>query len=195
MQKKLFSDYGYFYQRKDGEFFDGLKQGFIDKSLIIDRLDFIKAYKAYLGDPAAARRTSETILFREDIFYEIMHDIDKYQEMFFSYLLFDRMVNIENEFKTKSDLLSKYGYSLLYGKWAVIASIGIVKPLLENDPTKIFEQAERLVDERLEMWKKFDNFVKEKRKETKYFSEGQTNYELYYKINLLDEDIREYFLR
>ena len=195
LQKKLFSEFGYFYQRKDGEFFDGLKQGFVNKMLVIDRLDFIKAYKAYLGDPAAARRTSETILFREDIFYEIMHDIEKYRDMLFAYILFDRMVNIENGFKTKSDSLSKYGYSLLYGKWAVIASIGIVKPLLEDDPIKFFEQAKSLVDQRLEMWKKFDDFVKEKRKDTKYFSEGQTNYELYYKINLLDEDIREYFLQ
>jgi hypothetical protein len=195
LQEKYFADYGFFYERKAGEFHDGIKQGFVAKDKIINRLDFIKAYKAFLGEPAAARRTSERILFREDVFYEILHDKSKYHEMFFAFLLFKEMETIQNSFKQKSDSIDSYGYSLLYGKWAVIASIGITKPEIKSASSEIFDQAEKLVASRLSNWHLFDEFVRESRVDTKYFSNGQSNYELYYKINLLDDDVKEFFLK
>ena len=145
---------------------------------------FIKAYKAYLGEPAAARRTSERMLFREDVFYLILNDIEKYVEMLFSYL-----------FKTKSDSIGKYGYSLMYGKWAVVASIGITNPTITADNKGIFKQVKSMVEDKLEIWKEFDEFVKKKRSDTKYFEEERANYELYYKVNMLDEDVSEFFSR
>jgi hypothetical protein len=195
LQEKCFEEYGYFYERKSGEFHDGIKQGFVDKERIINRLDFIKAYKAYLGEPAAARRTSESILFREDVFYETLHDKDKYREMFFAHLIFSELTKIEKSFKHRTDSIAKYGYSLMYGKWAVIASVGVTKPTVSAGYDAIFSQTEAVVTSRLSMWKDFDKFVRESRADTKYFSENRQNYELYYKVNLLDVDIREYFLK
>ena len=161
---------------------------------MINRFDFLKAYWAYIGEPAAARRTSEAISFREENFYRILSDTSKYIEMFFAYLLFRASNEEEIQFHPKSDSINKYGYSLMYGKWAVIASIGITSPTINADPKKIFEQAKELVLKRLERWKQFDEFIFEKRKDTKYFAEKRANYELYYKVNILDEDIKEYFL-
>jgi hypothetical protein len=195
LQEKYFEEYGFFYERKKGEFHDGIKQRFIDKTKIINRLDFIKAYKAFLGDPAAARRSSEKILFREENFYEILHDKKKYHEMFFAYLIFRELENIEQNFDQKTDSIPKYGYSLMYGKWAVIASIGLTKPIIQAENDKIFSQVTDSVISRLSNWKDFDDFVREKRSNTKYFFEGNTNYELYYKVNILDEDVKEFFLK
>ena len=137
LQKQIYSNYGYFYERKSGEFHDGIKEGIIDKELVINRLTFIKAYWAYLGEPAAARRTSEKILFKEDVFYKILNDISKYKEMFFAYLLFNEMEKLEKRFEKKSDSVDEYGYSLLYGKWAVVTSIGITKPTIKTESKKI----------------------------------------------------------
>lgn len=195
LQRRIYNDYGYFYERKAGEFHDGINDGIIDKSFVINRLALIKAYKAYLGEPAAARRTSETVLFKEDAFFRVLGDIDKYQEMFFSYLLFHEMEKIEASFEKKFDSIDKYGYSLLYGKWAVVASIGITKPTIKSENIEIFKQARELVDEQLSIWPQFDEFIKVNRADTKYFQEGKYNFELYYKVNLLDEDVKEYFLR
>lgn len=195
LQSKLFSEYGYFYERKAGEFHDGLAGGLIDKQLVIDRLDFIKAYWAYTGEPAAARRTSEQNIFREDTFYRILSDTTKYVEMFFSFLLFKFLNDAELNFANKSESIVKYGYSLLYGKWAVIASIGITKPVIKMQPEQIYEQAKSLISDRLAKWNEFDSFVKNKRQGSKYFTESRANFELYYKIKFVDDDVHEYFLK
>jgi hypothetical protein len=99
LQKRLYNDYGYLYQRKAGEFHDGIQNSFVDKELVIDRLKFIKAYWAFKGEPAAARRTSEKVVFKEDTFYRILHDVSGYHEMFFSYLIFSEMEHLEAGFK------------------------------------------------------------------------------------------------
>lgn len=195
LQNKLFEEYGYFYERKAGEFYDGIKEGFIDQSLVIDRFDFLKAYWAYLGEPAAARRISEALGFREDSFYRILSDTSKYIEMFFSYLLFKVLNEEELQFQSKADSIKKYGYGLMYGKWAVISSIGITNPKIIENSEEIFSQAKEMVLGSLEKWIEFDIFIQTKRKNTKYFSDGRANFELYYKVNMLDEDIKEYFLK
>jgi hypothetical protein len=195
LQKKLYNDYGYLYERKAGEFHDGIQNGFVDKKLVIDRFKFIKAYWAFKGEPAAARRTSEKVVFKQETFYRILHDVTGYHEMFFSYLLFSEMENLEASFKKKSDSTDTYGYGLLYGKWAVVASIGLFKPAIKLASKEIFHQAKELVADRLRNWKSFDEFAESKRKDTKYFKSGRKNFELYYKVDLLEEDLKEFFLR
>ena len=195
LQKRLYNDYGYLYERKAGEFHDGIQSNFVDKNLVIDRFKFLKAYWAYKGEPAAARRTSEKISFKEDIFYRLLHDVSACHEMFFSYLMFTEMEHLEDNFKKKSDSTNTYGFGLLYGKWAVVASVGLLKPDIKPGSRELFQQAKELVAERLKHWKEFDQFAETKRADTKYFALGRKNFELYYKIDLLEEDLKEFFLQ
>jgi hypothetical protein len=195
LQKKLYNEYGYLYERKAGEYHDGIENGFVNKALVIDRLKFIKAYWAYKGSPAAARRTSEKAVFKEETFYKILHDVDSYHEMFFAYLLFMEMERLDGTFKKKSDSTDRFGYALLYGKWAVVASIGLLKPAIKNSSILIFDQAKHYVGEALKDWRKFDSFAETKRLDTKYFADDRNNFELYYKVDLLEEDLQEYFLQ
>ncbi len=195
LQGKIFQDFGYLYERKTGEFHDGINEGYIDQEIVIDRLAFIKTYKAYLGEPAAARRTSESVFFQEDYFYQLFKGTEKYHEMFFAYILFTEMEKIESSFNKKQDTIDIYGYSLIYGKWAVIASIGLSNPIVPNETEKIIELATKLVTDKLSIWKTFDAFAKGKNKETKYFKGDRANFELYYKVNLIDEDLKEFFLK
>ncbi len=195
LQKRLYNDYGYLYERKAGEFHDGIQNGFVDRKLVIDRFKFIKAYWAFKGEPAAARRTSEKVVFKEETFYRILHDVSGYHEMFFSYLMFSEMEHLESGFKKKSDSTDTYGYGLLYGKWAVVDSIGLSKPTIKFASKEIFQQAKDLVADKLRNWKAFDEFAELKRTDTKYFKSGRKNFELYYKVDLLEEDLKEFFLR
>lgn len=195
LQEKIFTEFGYFYERKAGEFHDGLIEGLIDKNYVVDRLDFIKAYWAYIGEPAAARRTSENNIFQEDTFYRLLAKTEKYVEMFFAYLLFKILNDEESKLPKKSDSVKQYGHSLMYGKWAVIASIGITEPIINPQPEEIYSQAKQFVMERLEKWNEFDSFVRIKRDGSQYFTDSRTKFDLYYKVNFLDEDIREFFLK
>jgi len=195
LQRKLYNEYGYLYERKAGEFHDGIRGGFVNPALVVDRFKFIKAYWAFKGEPAAARRTSEKNTFKEDTFCRILRDLSAYQEMFFSYLLFSEMEKLESQHKKKSDTPELYGYGLLYGKWAVVASIGLTKPRIASGSTEIFQQAKDLLMDRLSGWKAFDSFAVQKRAATPYFKSERKNFELYYKVDLLEEDLREFFLQ
>ncbi len=195
IQKKIYEDFGFFYERKSGEFFNGISSGIISGDLVIDRTDFIKSYYAYVGQPAAARRSSENVLFKEEKFFEILGRVENYKEMFFSHLIFKKLLATEKQFKTKDKSISSYGYGLMYGKWAIIASIGLSSVPLTDGVKSMTALAETHVNNRLNEWKKFDKFVREKRSDSKYFVEGRTNYDLYYKVSFLDDDIKEFFLR
>lgn len=195
LQAKIFSEYGYFYERKAGEFHDGLNEGLIQKDYVIDRLDFIKAYWAFIGEPASARRTSANVIFKEDTFYKILSDTSKYVEMFFSFLIFKKLNEVEKKYKSKVESVKQFGYSLMYGKWAVIAAIGITRTSISNDADEINRSVEKEVNEKLTIWKLFEDYVVLKRVGTTYFTDSNYNWELYYKVNLLDEDIKEFFLK
>ncbi len=193
LQEYIFENFGYLYERKSGEFYDGINSGVIDKKLIIDRFDFIKAYIAYSGDPATGRRISENNAFQEEYFCKTLNNQEKYKEMFFSYLLFNCLNEKELEFKKKTDSIEKYGYSLMYGKWAVIASVGNTKTNDYKTLDELIELATKLVDDRLEKWNQFDDYIEKKHSGTKYFNANTKNFELYYKISWLNSDIHEFF--
>jgi hypothetical protein len=195
LQEFIFEKYGYLYERKTGEFYDGIKTGVIDPNFVINRFDFIKAYIAYQGEPATGRRISENNAFQEDFFYKTLNDQNKYGDMFFAYLLFKYLSEKESKFKRKTDSVEKYGYSLMYGKWAVIASIGLLSLDVTKPIAELSELAHGLIEDRLTAWKEFDEFIVKKNDGTKYFDENTKNYELYYKVNLIDSDIKEYFLK
>ena len=195
LQEFIFENYGYLYERKAGEFYDGIKSGVIDPKYIIGRLDFIKAYIAYQGDPATGRRISEDVVFQEDYFYKTLNDQSKYGEMFFSFLLLKYLYEKEDEFKHKTDSIAEYGYSLMYGKWAVIASIALLNDDVDKPIDELISLARKLIDDRLSTWKEFDAFIVRKNLGSKYFNDTTNNYELYYKVSILNSDIKEYFLK
>jgi hypothetical protein len=91
--------------------------------------------------------------------------------------------------------LKKFGYSLMYGKWAVIASIALLNADIKLPIKELIELTHSLVEYRLNAWKGFDEFIVKKNEGTKYFTEKTKNYELYYKVNILDSDIKEFFLK
>ena len=195
LQARIYNEYGYLYERKSGEYHDGIKNAYVKKNLVIDRLQFIKAYWAFKGHPAAARRTSEKVIFKEENFYKILHDVKAYNEMFFAYLLFKELERLEGTFKKKQESVAKYGYSLMYGKWAVVASVGFDNPVIKVGSPEIFDQAAECVEKKISKWRGFDAYAEKKHKNSKYFNKETKNFELFYKVDLLDADLKEFFLK
>lgn len=62
LQEKIFNDFGFYYERKRGEFADGIREKYIYRSQIIDRDTFMRICMACDFRPALARRSSSTIL-------------------------------------------------------------------------------------------------------------------------------------
>ncbi len=195
LQKEIYERYGYFYERKNGEFYEGLSNKIINKSIIIDRLDFIKAVYAYKGEPAAARRSNDKELFKEGKFTEILGGNISIIEQFFAYMLFYLLVEEESRFKAKTESIDHYGHAIIYGKWAVIYAISLKKLTVPNDLNELRKLASEQLQQTLSLWPQFDEFIKRKNQGTKYFSDKVSNFELFYKVNALDADIVEYFLQ
>lgn len=195
LQNEIYQSYGYFYERKFGEFYEGLKRKILNKDLVIDRLDFIKAVFAYKGDPASARRSNEKELFKETKFTEILGGELDTKTQFFAYMIFERLVGIEKDFGKKHESVTKYGHAIVYGKWAVIYAISLSQPSIPDTLEELKKVVSDEIERVLAQWPDFDEFLKTKNKGSKYFSEKTSNFELYYKVNAFNTDVTEYFLK
>lgn len=195
LEKLIFENFGYFYERKKGQYYEALNKGIIPKERIINRLDFIKSVHSYQGNPSNARRSSEKLLFSVDKFISIVGNIDNYMEMFFSFLIFKKLNEIESKFKKIKESQEKYGNCFTYGKYALIAAIGCKKEHIPSTYKDMNDLVDLLVADRLEKWNAFEKFTSEKLSNSKYFSKGKRNFDLYYKISSLDIDIKEFFMK
>lgn len=187
IQKAIFDTFGHFYERKKGEFYNGIFRGYIDKSCVIDRYDFLKAYLALQGDASNARRSGKETLFKEKRFKGIMKNYRDVNRMFFAHRL---LVNID---KIDKELRDKFGLSLRYGKMAIISAIGAIGMEEEITKDNVDVLSEKKIKEVTSKWKAFENEVVKKQKNKFYFSEGILDYDNYYKGSTVNSDIKEFF--
>ncbi|MBW2975496.1 AIPR family protein [Candidatus Woesearchaeota archaeon] len=199
IQKMIYQEFGYFYERKRGEFYNGEENKYLDPYLIINRYDFLRAYYALRGNPRWARQRGKEILFRLDTFKQILDTPSNYKKMFFAWLILDLLFELDycvskNDWVDYEDFKDiKYGQSLRYGKMAVIAAIGL-KELDKSKLTKedIEEYVEEKVKKVLIKWEDFEKEIRTKPKNKDYF-EDEPDFDNYYKGKTIDEDVKKFF--
>jgi len=202
IQKQLFEKYGYFYERKRGEYFDGLTNKYVDKSKVVDRETFLRVAHALQGFPAQARRNSDKVLFKEEKFHSILDDISVLENILFGYICFrylDTLKKRINKVKDSRSGLTEYGHALIYGFYAVV----YVAFFESSSMLTLENRVEECVQAALSKWLQFEDFVREQRHNHDYFrrisateSNAETleaNYQGYYKGRTLNEDLRTFF--
>jgi len=200
IQNKIFEEYGFYYERKRGEFFVGKGNQYLDEDNIIDRYSFIRSYCAYKGNPSNARRSGNEIFFRYKRFKEILGVIDDYKLMFLAYIVFYLLKKIElaknkNEWSGLSQFEKiDYGNGLRYGKFSIISALGRLKVDLNKlVPEEILKYTKELLLQVLKKWKDFETHVMTLDNNEDYFSEEYTDFDNYYKGKTIDEDIESFF--
>jgi len=201
IQKELFERYGFYYERKRGEYADGIREKYINRSQIVDRDTFLRLCLACDFHPAAARRNSSTVLFREDNFSKILSDKNRAHEYFFAYRCYLLLNDIERQFTKEPNNqfgVVNYGQALRYGKYAVIS----VCNLLSQDKT--LESVKQLVELILSNWLKFESYAISMPTNSAYFriyidpdteeKQKELNYSGYYKGRTLDLDLVKFFI-
>lgn len=200
IQKNIYNEYGFLYERKRGEFYNGLQSGYIEKSKLIDRYEFLRAYYAFKGNPSSARQKGKEILFRIDYFNAIIDSPSYYRKMFFSWLLLKNLQLIEyrksrDEWDEQKEFEKiDFGMSLRYGKMAVIAAVGaanITEEDLSND--RITETVSKKLLLVLKKWKGFEDSVKAKAENKDYTTEDGFDFDNYYKGKTLNSDVLGFF--
>jgi hypothetical protein len=194
IQQRIFSNYGYFFEKKRGEFYDGLNAGFLSAADLIDRAKFLKAYLAFVGDPSSCRSKGEKTLFQHDFFKRLFPDSNVFVEALFAYRILNCVTKIEKKERSNRYGAAKYGNALRYGRFAVVAAVGTISTKLTGKEN--FDAIAQIkVWEVLAKWRVFEKRVKKRLLNKDYFAGGEEGFDNYYKGKTLNADIKSFSFR
>jgi hypothetical protein len=202
LQNELFDRYGVYYERKKGEFADGVRDKYINRDQIIDREIMLRLSMACAGFAAQARRNSSRVIFEEGNFTRFLNDPNRAVEYYYAYLCHQYLVRLEKEMsEDKIDAYgtTNYGQGLRYGKYAVTYVAAAKYFRDQQSINSVNKHAQKTID----IWLKFEKYASEKPDNYNYFyiyedeDTGETirdyNYDGYYKGRTLNSDIIDYF--
>ena len=193
LQNKIYSDFGLFYERKRGEFGDGIRSGYIDRSKIIDREHFLRICLAAQNNPVAARAGSINAFFEKNVFDSILPTSDNYNKYIFSLKAFEKISkHVSNDSNAKN--LGRYSIA------CIVANK--FDPSIKID--EYDEVADELVNEIVNNWKRFEDTIRQDSENKKYYFKEifdkesgeriiETNWTAYYKGRTLLRDLKQFF--
>jgi hypothetical protein len=205
IQEKIFKDFGYYYERKRGEFGDGLRNKYINRSMIINRDHFLRLCLTCNKQPSQARRSSENQIFKQQNFEKILNDSDRYKEYFFGYKTYEILIEIQSNIdKDSKNTFGKvnYGNALRYGKYAV-TSVALNQYNPDFKANEIEGKSREIINSILDQWLNFEKYIEELPHNSSYFQEIidddltsrrlELNYTGYYKGRTINQDLESYF--
>lgn len=205
LQHLFFEGFGYFYQRKAGEYGDGLRNKYIDRSLIIDREVLLRLCHACEGRPSHARKSSQRILFRKSNFDSLLNNPARYREYFFSFCCYNELSRIQKGLERNSnnkDGIVNFGHALRYGKYAVV-SVAVRNFKNDWSNEELVERSKSVISSLLERWIEFEKHVVAEKHNQGYFQEYRDqksgeiqrviNFTGYYKGRTINDDLLRFF--
>lgn len=202
-QEKIYRDFGYFYNRKMGEFYDGLNHNFITRDMVVDRAVFMRVASSIQGEIAKARRNSDEILFRTEHFDQIFLNTNIYKKYMYGYFCHQYLTELEKGFANKKNNkygVNTYGNALRYGKYAVTYVVS--KYYLESLELHDYLNNVRMyTDIILGQWLQYEQYIVKKEHNRDYFYQETEedglikyyyNYDGYYKGRTINKDLKQY---
>lgn len=204
LQQSIFQQFGYFYERKKGEFYDGLQNHYIDKTKVIDRVAFMRTSFAMQGFPARAV-ISERALFNEERFKSILDGVENSLDMFFSYMCYVSLTGLRKKYRSEINNrygVAQFGNAIRHGTYAIIYAAYRLNET-EITPGNVFTLSEGMVNSVLEQWLEFEKYAISQSHNKSYFSSQidpdtgreilEHNFDGYYKGGTLNRDITTFF--
>lgn len=188
LQTDIFEKFGYFYERKAGEFEEALSKKIIENDMIIKRDIMLKVIWAYHGKCGEARNNSGDKIFKKDVFDSIMESGISAERAVYSYLIHKEILCLEKLHKKNDYNSAEWGNAIRYGKFAVLSAY--VAQYRDEEWSE--ENITQRLMELLSQWKAFESFVKTKESNKKYFSDVE-EFDNYYKSVNVNSDVQEYF--
>ncbi len=202
VQDEIFKKYGYLYERKKGEFADGIRNGYISKDQIVNRELFIRLCKCCDSKPSEARGMNSKSLFSEHNFSSTLNDISRCDEYMTAYNIYIELQKIaKDKQKDKADKYGfiEYGYAIRYAKFAVITGCMTVFASVESESFQMYKKILSIV---LDKWIDFEQSVPLTIRNNSYINAirgengkimKQFDYDGYYKGQTVSIDVIEYF--
>lgn len=202
LQNNLFDQFGVYYERKKGEYSDGIREKYISRNQVIDREVMLRLVMACAGHPAQARRNSSKVIFQEDNFTKFLSNSTGGGKYYYAYLCHHHLTMMEKSMMEDSrDPFGtvNYGQAIRYGKYAV-SSVVVAQHYADNSSLAGISDH---VHEIINRWPNFETFAAEKKENSDYFQDiydrdsGGTskhyNFDGYYKGRTLNNDLAIFF--
>jgi hypothetical protein len=109
IQTAVFSRYGVLFERKRGEFGDGLKKGYIKPFQVVERNLFFRVYLASNGNINESTHKKIFLNFSNPL--KILDDLDKLDNFYYGLLCFNKL----NQARRPNQLLGKQAFGKIYG--------------------------------------------------------------------------------
>lgn len=192
LQEKIFQEFGLYYERKRGEFGDGLHHGYISRNEVIDRDLFLKVCLAAQNKPHEANQ-GQLKLFALPKFASILPDANSYRKNMFAYITYLRIPQLKNP---------NVGYAVSMGRFAVTTIVAKkYSPQLKTEEFNNFITKE--IQSVFSQWMQFQSFVRNEPHNKGYFREVfdratgkkivEANWGAYFKGSTLVRDLTAYF--
>ena len=160
-QRSLFLEFGLLLERKRGEFYDGLRYGYIDKNQVIDRGIFMRIAFATLGHPVPPKKEKQ--LLTEEKINSVLNENKNFRKYFFGCFLYSELQTLPNKGKIAQAISSAF-YSII-----AVATLKYYKNNLKDDELK--KLAKEAIEKITAEWQTFEDFVS-----TKYHNKAFFNY-------------------
>jgi hypothetical protein len=186
LQRELFQNYGLYYERKRGEFSDGLHYSYLTSKEIVNREKLVRVSLACDYRANQARSTVKTF-FKEATITNVLAvtDAGKYA---FGYEVLDLLdARRRTTPKTRGDRYhaKEYGQALRYGEYAVISvCVNRCRTAGKTEPQS--------VDLALAQWIEFEKWAEKQPNNAKYRSGSSFDYVNYYKGSTIGTDLQTY---
>jgi len=186
IQRRIFQEFGYLLERKRGEFYTAIEQGYVDKNRVVDRVGLLRSYLAFQGNPSEARRSGKDRLFRDKRFKEIVGTGKDYKAMLFSALILTRL--------RKEGKDHNWGNGLRYGKFAIVAAARYLVPEVDRiSPENLGNLVSVAIERAKERWSEFETWIQSQERSIDYKRPDGFDFDNYYKGKTVNQDIRDFF--
>jgi AIPR protein len=186
LQKTFFIHHGLYYERKRGEFSDGLQANYISSELLVNREKLVRVALAADFSVNLAR-SSVTKFFSKSSLPQLLKtkDVDKYV---YGYEV-DRLLEVtkKGKPKVKGDRFHThdYGQGIRYGRYAVVAAC-----VNRAMPKKKSEQDAAVLI--LKQWKQFEIWASTQTANKPYLNNGAFDFVNYYKGATINSDVQKF---
>lgn len=186
LQKSIFNNYGILYERKRGEFADGISQGYLNPNTILERNLFFRILFASEGK---INKAAERKLFQEhDLSGNIHSDKKKLDDFYFSFLCFQKIQKGNSNFNRKDR--SFYGQIYLMTKLYKPNNIESYNEVIDSKLEELKTEWNKFVEETSSQSKRYNKVYidKETNLPRSTFSIGK-----WYRSPDFEKDLMKYF--
>lgn len=186
LQKAVYESYGFFYERKRGEFSDGLRLGYIDNDSLINREKLVRVSLASEYRVSQARSNIGRFFNAESLadVLRVSH-VDRYVYGYGVLRILERKRRERPRKKGDRYHIKDYGQGLRYGQYAIVA-VSVNLGMKKNTPQ------EKAAEAILWRWKGFERWAMKRRANSDYRVQSSFDWISYYKGATINSDLQRY---